>query len=278
MLLLALQSCQTPLNNEEPKKSPENKVTPVNKETTSNIAIATPSPSITPVAVIPTPIKNASPSPEPKVVDNNSDIFPFEKQKLNFDTPPPESAEIEPGTIIVFYHNKDKFRVRTTESVSSVNTSYQEQINKILVKYKVKILHSFGYYDPADAKKVICKGEHFDEFNADHPEAIKFFEEHKTCDTMNYTDSEVTIKAIEKEQQLISQNFEGEFTDKLSIHIYEFPENADTRAIARELRALPFVRNAYPEVKSGTASSSTKTEPVEQHLQESGEFKDVVIK
>ncbi|MFN8671917.1 MAG: S8/S53 family peptidase [Candidatus Sericytochromatia bacterium] len=208
------------------------------------------------------------------------------KQRLNFDTPPSESLPVVNGSVIVFYHNNDKFRVKTRGSISSINSNYASQINAILDKYNVESVHTLGYYDPADKNKIVCKkdkekedkknkekkdkddkkfkvkhlddNDHNDDGHHDHGQEPK----DDKCDTINYVDSAITTQKIAEEQQLMSKYYEGEFPDDLSVHVYNFPNNIDSKVIARELRALSFVRNAYVPLAYSPASSSEQTCPL----------------
>ena len=268
--LSVIVACQSPSNNLN-----TNHVDSSNSQK-SNFKVSDPEASLLNSPILTTPPDNV-PDLEPQVIStSNPDNFVPPKVTLNFDYPPDDNLATVKGKIIVFYHNNDKFRVSTTESVSSLNISYQEQINSILKKYKVKGVHSYGYYDPADAKKVICKGKNFNKFHDNDDEDNK--DEHNNkkddtkdknrfntksndsddneqkCDSKNYSDSLITIQAISQEQQDVSKSIEGEFPDKLSIHIYDFPLNSDTKKISQEIRSLSFVRTAYAALKVGTNS------------------------
>lgn len=210
-----------------------------------------------------------------QIIDSTSTNNVRKKEKLNFENFNPDDFKIVSGSIVVIYHNNDKFRVRSTDSISSVNKNYANQINKILNKYNVKSIHTQGYYDPADSTKIICKGKNVKEHDEDKNEnenkqfKVKSLNENENrehdqddkCDTINYTDSTLTTQKIQEEQNLLGNYYEGEFPDKLSIHIYEFSKNADTRKIAKEIKSLPFVRIAYPEIEASfTGACNISTE------------------
>ncbi len=261
--LSVLVACNTPTNLDHKDK--------ISSESLKNnfhvSGLIEPSPPNLPILTLP---PSDAIDLDQTVVDSTPDNFGYQKQTLNFNLPPSENLDIEKGGIIVIYHNNDKFRVSTTESVKSLNSSYQDQVNNILSKYHIKSTHSFGLYDPLDSKKIICKGKNFKKFhdddekdNEDHDndeekdnENNHNREKENKCDSKNYFDSEVTNQAISEEQANVSKYFDGEFPDKLSIHIYEFPLNSDTRKISREIRSLSFVRNAYPVLKSSKKTDS----------------------
>lgn len=208
-------------------------------------------------------------SSQKSVLDVNS--IANKKQTLNFDSPPPDTAPIVDGVIIVFYHNNDKFRVKTSNSISSTNQSNSNQVNAILEKYNVKSIQSSGYYDPADKNKIVCKSEKKKKEseddkkfktkskNNDHENENEDNDKEKEpdndkCNTLNYVDSSVTTQKIAEQQQLMSTLYNGEFPDDLSVHVYNFPPNVNTRQIAKELRSLPFIRTAYPALQYSSSS------------------------
>lgn len=216
------------------------------------------------------PPLNVEEAEPPKIDYSSNKPLTHPKEKIDFSKLPPDDLTQTTHRLIVFYHNNDKFRVKTSASVSSTNKSYENQVNSILDKYNVQAIHSYGYYDPLDAKKVICedKKNKKKKDNDDKKFKVKENNEHENdddkndkddskCDSLNYVDSSVTNQALAQEQQDMSNYFEGEFPDKLSIHIYQFPNNINVRDVAKELRNLSFIRTAYPSIKAKTTASSS---------------------
>ncbi|MFN8672694.1 MAG: S8/S53 family peptidase [Candidatus Sericytochromatia bacterium] len=197
---------------------------------------------------------------------NNTNII--KKESIDFTKTLDYSLNTKSTKAIVFYHNNDKFRIRTSATVKSINAIYSNQINSLLDKYNVKSVNTFGYYDPEDDKKVICldkkhkekennkknddddkkfKVKHLDDNDHNNDEHHDHGQENKNdkgCDSINYIDSYVTNQELLKEQQEIAPYFEGEFPDKLSIHIYNFTTNQDAKNFIEQIKKLSFVRGA----------------------------------
>ncbi|MGV3523027.1 MAG: hypothetical protein ACO1RX_02320 [Candidatus Sericytochromatia bacterium] len=54
-----------------------------------------------------------------------------------------------------------------------------------------------------------------------------------------------TEAELQENVRSVSDAYGIEAPDRRSVHLYQFPPEADTQAIAAELRKLPFVRSAY---------------------------------
>lgn len=66
----------------------------------------------------------------------------------------------------------------------------------------------------------------------------------------------ITEEQLEIDVRLVSEKYGLEAPDRRSIHTYQFPSDADTKAISAELRKLPFIRSAYmtPRTRPGASA------------------------
>lgn len=59
---------------------------------------------------------------------------------------------------------------------------------------------------------------------------------------------------LDQKERFLSEKAKTEIPHLKSVHIYKFPDDADTIKISEALRKLPFVRTAYPDIKGTTTS------------------------
>jgi hypothetical protein len=204
---------------------------------------------------IPLPTQSASATPVPidfTVVNPEPFATPLSP---SFDIIPNENLETVPGVVNVIYRNSNEiriprndFRVQSTENKEKDednNNGHGNDPDKCDPGNPGNSKPECDRYSNNSNKTTIKS------VNPEDAKALnKILKKYHIISASDLTLPGETVASINEQQVKVSQLVNGEVPNRLSLHFYRFPDREDTKALAEELRKLPFVRTAYRGLKA----------------------------
>jgi len=117
----------------------------------------------------------------------------------------------------------------------------------------VTVIYKNAYKVRVDKEKQVIKAINNEDFLA----VDKILQAHGIRQVNDLAYPGITEEQLEIDVRLVSEKYGLEAPDRRSIHTYQFPNDADTKAISAELRKLPFIRSAYmtPRTRPGASAN-----------------------
>lgn len=175
---------------------------------------------------------SASGIPSAESIDH--DLFNEKPSKIiSIKNPPPKNLV---NDVVVKHQDEVQFDT-SFDDIPSKSISIEPGLITVIYKNQDKI--------KLEQNKKSVKSKNFDITN----NINNILNKYKVIGSSDLGNDKLSDLELDEQQQKVSKTFKNEVPHRKSVHYYQFPADSDTDIIAKEFRALPYVRTAYPTPK-----------------------------